>query len=260
MIINLISVKILWGGQQSSILKWAVIQGAGLAYTPDCLKEYATGSINGAMWTISVTIQFYIIIWFAYKILKKLNVTQWSILLGIMAIINIAFDFTSNSIVAFASRTIIPYMLWFGIGVFVYIYRRNAVPLLETICLPLIGVYVVYYIINQVHPLGIPGFYCSIVGGVLLPLITISVGYKSKIKINKDYTYGLYLYHWVVLNCMVQIRAFERTNWLICILGFVLSTFTLAMISQMATGKIIQAISCVCRNSKNKKKGTRNDL
>ena len=247
----------MWGGVlQSSIIKWIAIQGVGMAYTPDCLKEYATGRINGAMWTISVTIQFYVIIWFAYKFLKKLNIRQWGILLLLMGVINIAFDVINSSIVTIASRTIVPYMLWFGIGVFTYTHRNKVVPLLKKICIPLIAIYITFYIFNQVHPLGIPGFYCSIVGGVLLPLITISVGYRLNIKINRDYTYGLYLYHWVVLNCMVQIRAFERTNWFICILGFVLFTFLLAVISQMVVGKIIQTIFCVCRNSKSK---TRHD-
>lgn len=98
MIVNLISIIILRGGQVGSLLKWIVLQGVGIAYTPTSLEDYATGSINGAMWTISVTIQFYVIAWFAYKFLKKLNVTQWGIVLFLTAIINIFFGYYSRPI------------------------------------------------------------------------------------------------------------------------------------------------------------------
>lgn len=185
------------------------------------------------MWTISVTIQFYVIALFAYKFLKKLNTTQWGILLFLTAIINIFFDLFDNRYVAYASRTIIPYMLWFAIGIFIYFYRKKVVPILVKYCVPLVLIYITYYIINQLHPIGIPGFYCSVAGGVLLPLLTISLGYKLRIKIRKDFSYGLYLYHWIVLNCMVQLNVFERTNWLICLILFISITFLLSVILQI---------------------------
>ena len=237
MIVNLVSIIILRGGQLGSLLKWIVLQGVGIAYTPTSLEDYATGSINGAMWTISVTIQFYVIALFAYKFLKKLNTTQWGILLFLTAIINIFFDLFDNRYVAYASRTIIPYMLWFAIGIFIYFYRKKVVPILVKYCVPLVLIYITYYIINQLHPIGIPGFYCSVAGGVLLPLLTISIGYKLRIKIRKDFSYGLYLYHWIVLNCMVQLNVFERTNWLICLILFISITFLLSVISRMIISK-----------------------
>lgn len=258
MIVSLISILILWGGKIGSLLKWIVVQGVGVAYTPEGLEGYATGSINGAMWTISVTIQFYVVIWLAYKFLKKLNITQWGILLVLTAIINIVFDFLNNKFVTYASRTIIPYMLWFGIGIFIYFYRKKVVPILVKYCVPLVLIYIIYYIINQLHPIGIPGYYCSVAGGVLLPLLTISIGYKLRIKIRKDFSYGLYLYHWIVLNCMVQLNVFERTNWLICLALFVSITFLLSFISQKAISKIILFVKRIY-NIKKCNYGTTND-
>ena len=55
----------------SSLLTWAGIQAAGLAFTPEFLKEYGAGSINGALWTIMVEIQFYLLIGLFWKFLKK---------------------------------------------------------------------------------------------------------------------------------------------------------------------------------------------
>jgi len=42
-------------------------------WTLDCLRGYGCGCPNGALWTISVLIQFYFLAFFIYKWLKKRN-------------------------------------------------------------------------------------------------------------------------------------------------------------------------------------------
>ena len=41
----------------SSMILWLGIQVLGIANTPDCLKTFATGSINGALWTVFTEMQ-----------------------------------------------------------------------------------------------------------------------------------------------------------------------------------------------------------
>lgn len=47
-----------------SIIVWLVTQIFGIANTPSCLKSFATGSINGALWTVFTEIQLYFVLGF----------------------------------------------------------------------------------------------------------------------------------------------------------------------------------------------------
>ncbi len=64
-----------------SILLWLATQIVGIANTPSCLKDFATGSVNGALWTIFVEIQMYILVFLFYRRLKKFNAGGWCLLL-----------------------------------------------------------------------------------------------------------------------------------------------------------------------------------
>lgn len=46
-------------------------------WTPDFLRGYGVGCPNGALWTISIFIQFYFCVFFIYKWLNKRNIYLW---------------------------------------------------------------------------------------------------------------------------------------------------------------------------------------
>lgn len=46
-------------------------------WTPDFLRGYGCGCPNGALWTISILIQFYFCAYFIYKWLDKKNIYIW---------------------------------------------------------------------------------------------------------------------------------------------------------------------------------------
>ena len=59
-IVNLTVVCLLaYKFLNKSILVWLGTQIFGIAYTPSCLKNFATGSVNGALWTIFTELQLY---------------------------------------------------------------------------------------------------------------------------------------------------------------------------------------------------------
>ena len=45
-----------------SLWLWVLTQIVGIANTPSCLSEFATGSVNGALWTIFTEIQLYLVL------------------------------------------------------------------------------------------------------------------------------------------------------------------------------------------------------
>ena len=125
-----------------SIFIWLLTQIFGIAYTPSCLKDFATGSVNGALWTIFTELQLYIILGIVYNWIKKFDKKKWIVLLGFLAACNVLADFVSSSsdgaIAKIIERFFLTYALWFFIGVFCYVKRERMISLLKKMVVPLL--------------------------------------------------------------------------------------------------------------------------
>lgn len=68
----------LFGITQATVLQF---------WTPDFLKNFGNGTPNGALWTICVIVQFYIVCWFVHKFLKGKPLWIWcEVLVGSIAV------------------------------------------------------------------------------------------------------------------------------------------------------------------------------
>lgn len=173
-IVNLIVVCIFaYKLLDKSIIIWLVTQIFGIANTPSCLNNFATGSINGALWTIFTEMQLYIVLGLSYNWLKKLSLKKWIILLAFLSVCNIGADFVTSTVggvsVKIIERIFLTYAVWFFIGVFCYVKREQLVPMLKH-SIPML---VVIYVFNRCLPINIPGYYANILVGILLPLIVM---------------------------------------------------------------------------------------
>ena len=238
-IINLIVVCIFaYELLDKSIIIWLVTQIFGIANTPSCLNDFATGSINGALWTIFVEIQLYIVLGVIYPKLKKLVNKEWYVFLCMLAVVNISAGYIAEKMgglpAKLLERVFLPYAIWFFIGVFCYVQREDILPKLSKIFYPLL----VLYILIRLIPFAIPGYYVDIVVGVLCPLITIGGGYKlPAIRFRCDITYGMFLYHWIVLNIIVLFKLMNYLPWIMTLLLYLGVTFLLAWLSWYFIGK-----------------------
>lgn len=197
-----------------SVVLWALTQIFGIANTPECLKLFATGSINGALWTVFTEMQLYIVLGIAYPYLKKMGNGCWAALLTMLAAVNVvcgeAAQKLGGILPKLIERMFLPYALWFFIGVFCYRKRRRILPVLKLACLPMM---VVYLVIESVS-VELPGYYADIVTGIVLPFAVIGGGYLlPKIRLKPDLSYGMFLYHWIVLNIMVHYDLINKLQW-----------------------------------------------
>lgn len=220
-----------------SIVIWLGTQIFGIANTPGCLANFATGSVNGSLWTIFTEIQFYIIICFINKFLKKLSNIQWGLLLTVFATVNVAIYYLvaphtqADKII---SRTFIPYFVWFLIGSFMYHKREVLVPVIKKLTLPMFVIYLLF----SVFKIKTPGYYAGILAGILVPLMSIGFAYLlPKIRIKCDLTYGIFLYHWIVLNVIVHFDLMNKLHWFSCLAVFVVATLMLSWLSWRFVGK-----------------------
>lgn len=163
---------------------------------------------------------------------------QWGLLLTIFAAINVICDYIvkvpQSPIDKILQRTFIPYFIWFLIGVFVYHKRNKLVPWLKKLFVPLCVAYALFAVFN----VKAPGYYRSIIAGVLVPLMSIGFAYLlPKIRIKCDLTYGIFLYHWIVLNVIVHFDLMNKLHWFSCLAVFVVATLMLSWLSWRFIGK-----------------------
>lgn len=213
------------------ILVWLFTQFFGIANTPACLKGFATGSVNGALWTIFTEIQLYICLCLFSSILKKLSNIQWGVLLLVTLICNFVCNYLSASasgmINKIIERSILPYAIWFLIGSFLY-YHSNVILYLKKYFSVLLMVYTIFHFL----PFNIPGYYTDIITSLLCPVIVILSGYVLPAKrLSCDLSYGMFLYHWIILNIIVYFNLWNQIPWFICFLLFLATTLLLSWIS-----------------------------
>ena len=141
-------------------------------------------------------------------------------------------------------RTFVPYFIWFLLGCFIYRKRDVLIPILKKMTLRLLAM--LYG--SAASELESSGILCRNYGwnpctancyrggGYCLPAIRIKC----------DLTYGIFLYHWVVLNVIVHYDLINLWGWRWCLLLLVTVTFALAWLSWrfvgMASGKLIKRI------------------
>lgn len=239
-IVNLAVVSILVPKLlDKSIFLWLAAQIVGIAYTPSGLKEFATGSINGTLWTVFTEVQLYLVLAFVYPFLKKMKNSLWAVLFVLLAAANLVCEAAGSNggvTAKLIERSFIPYALWFFIGVFCYLKRQRVLPFLKKLFLPLF----VFYVFLNLLPVQLPGYYTNIGISILLPLLVIGGGYcLPKLRLHCDLSYGLFLYHWIVLNGIVHFDLMNRLPWFLGLLLFITLSFLLSWFSWLI-GKVVR--------------------
>ena len=188
---------------------WTVFQGFALQYTPGFAEFFGSGTFNGALWALFSEFQFYLLLPIFYKIFKKRSFRTWIItgvvLISLSVVIShIVTGMENRAISLLWKRCILSHIVYFYCGSFLYRFRDKLVPALKKWFPCILGVYVISYIINIYIGCGALYYifvYC------LLPFVIICGGYwfgEHRLKI--DISYGIYLYHVMVINIFLQLR------------------------------------------------------
>lgn len=234
-IVNLvILIIIIPNVLDASIFTWIATQVLGIANTPACLREFATGSVNGALWTIFVEIQLYIVVALTFRFLKSFSVKKWMAFLVMLVLLNIGADLlvthmNNSTVNKILERLFLPYALWFYIGVFCKMKFELIVPILKK------WLYLIWvaYILMRYSKFGIPGYYCNAMIGVICSFLIIGIAYKYPIgRVKSDITYGVFLYHWIFLNLIVHFGLFQKISIYVLTILFISGTISAAWLSQ----------------------------
>jgi len=219
-------------------LAFQLTQGTFLQFwTPDFLRVYGCGTPNGSLWTICVMLQAYMVMWFVYKLLHGKKLSWW---IGSM-LVSIGLSFTPKLIAGrlpeilckLYDQTFVPYFWLFMAGMLLSEFFEKWIAFLKKYWyLFALGAWAL--ILLQWDVIGTYG----ILGSCLVAPAMIGFAYRfPKIALKHDYSYGVYIYHMVVINVMIYF-GITGAWWTepIALAGAfllaVLSYHTLGMVSQ----------------------------
>jgi peptidoglycan/LPS O-acetylase OafA/YrhL len=196
-----------------SALVWLPLQFVGVIYTPHFLDAFGFGSYNGSLWTIPIELQFYAMLPLIYALIgssRDRNRILLALFLGFLALA-ILFAFTipematagESRAVKLLRYTFVPRFYLFLLGVVLQRYRVYAHPAIHGRGLFWLAGYSVFrLVVPQVQ-----GVY--IADEMVMALTILSLAYTlpnlaERLLGGNDISYGVYLYHGLVINVLVQ--------------------------------------------------------
>ena len=236
-VIEIISILVLYRKWNAIHLGlFALTQGTILQFwTPSSLREYGCGTPNGALWTICVMIQFYLIAWLIHKVMKGRKVYIWILAFAGLLIVSIlgkiAFDKVGIEILSkLYGQTIFRYCWLFFIGCFIANYKDKILPVLSRFWYLFLLAGIVPYITGFDL---FAGYY--VLWSILLVCGLIGFAFRfPKLAVKHDISYGIFLYHMIVINAFIALGLVG--NWLYALFAVLLSVL-LAWLSYITIGK-----------------------
>lgn len=215
---------------------WIVAQFGGVIYTPEFLTGFGYGSYNGSLWTIVVELQFYLVLPVIYFLYKKVNPARTShhafialfVLAAIVAfIIRIYYPVENSTVSKMLRYSFLPHAYIFMTGILLQRFKVWRTKLIRGKALHWMTVFLLYVYL-------VPKTDISIMGSmVLLAFCTIALGYSlpgfaAKLLNGRDISYGVYMYHGMILAILVDLNVIGNVYWLLFVMA---GTFALAWLS-----------------------------
>ena len=194
-------------------------------WNPDELRDFGTGVVNGSLWTISVELQFYILLPFLIGIFiyfkKKYTWLISSLLLIIIASISVSINYfiprpdlvnptaasEGSLLIKLLYASFAPYLCTFIIGILLALIMGYVGQKVSSRYFLFFGILILLIndipFINESLSLWIYPIYTA--------LIFIGIGlFTNPLPIKFDISYGLYLYHMLVANFILNINQFYQ--------------------------------------------------
>lgn len=178
-----------------------------LNFVQDTLPGVFTGrphaEINGALWTIKIEVMFYAAVPVIMALMRRLNV---HLVVGTVFATSIAYKlfFTQLHPSETLAKQLPGQMMYFAVGMWAYGYRETFLKCSPALFFPAAGVFLAshYFLEPVLRPLGV---------GFLVLLFCLRLPFLGNWSRYGDFSYGVYVSHFPVIQLLVSMGLFSRS-------------------------------------------------
>lgn len=216
-------------GSANKLVKWVVAQLTLFQlYTPEGIRAYIDGNPNHSLWTIRVEFGFYILVPVFFWLARKMNFISMKLLIVILMILSYGYHYYVRSLrpvnmalYSVLDNDVFPYLFYFLAGVLSYLYFDKLKRFYIGKGMFWLALYLAYVVVIGVY-MGlydqeyfINGY--GLVGFLILSQTVISFaftrpGLSHDLLKGNDISYGLYLYHLVIIGIFFK-NGHYANNW-----------------------------------------------
>lgn len=193
---------------------------------PGVFENNLLCAVNGSLWTLKVEEGFYVILPLIFYIIKKFK--KPVLILGILYVFSILYWFVMDSYFEkpLLAKQLPGYLSYFIVGIFLFLnfafVMRNKKQILAISILVLIGCNFSNFKIDICYPA---------VFGTIVIIAAYSLSFLNNFGKYGDFTYGLYIYHFPIIQVFRHCNLFERYNPILMAIIGILITLLFAVIS-----------------------------
>jgi peptidoglycan/LPS O-acetylase OafA/YrhL len=199
---------------------------------PGVFIENNTQAVNGSLWTIKIEIGFYIIVPLIAYLLNRLKTKRnINLFLGFFYLFGYLYNFAclyiskkfNSRIIEELAHQLPGFIQFFAVGIFCATNHELVKKYNKWLILPSIIILAVYYITGNEYLLPI---------GLGIIIMFIGFNFKNLNTIGKtgDYSYGVYIFHFPIIQIMVSLGYFKINKYL-ALLIVIGTVFSVAYIS-----------------------------
>lgn len=214
------AINVPWYG----LLPWAIAASTFAPFTPAYLKDWGTGSVNGSLWTIPVEIQFYILLplllaWIGASRWRQFSLFLCALVLGCIYLY-MRISYPGLLIVKAAKYALPAWLYVFLIGALLRLHWDRVRGLFEGKFTFHLSFYVFLMIFCDYFDVGAAGNSSTPLITIPLAALALSFAYtfrdlSKKIMKNIDPSYGVYIYHMIIVNVFVHYGMLFNFEYLI---------------------------------------------
>jgi peptidoglycan/LPS O-acetylase OafA/YrhL len=193
---------------------------------PGIFENNLLCSINGALWTLKVEESFYIVLPLIFYLIKKAK--KVSTILLIIYFSSLLYWYVMDDVFnkPLLAKQMPGYLAFFSVGIFLnlnldYVLKYSK-RLFVIAIISLLFTYFFRFQINILYPAAF---------GLLIIIIAYNISFLNNFGKYGDFTYGLYIYHFPIIQIFRQYNLFEKYNPIIMAIVVILITLFFAMFS-----------------------------